>query len=121
MDGHLRLSAQERKTCLTMYRAARLARRALVLLLLDQGRSYRETRAATLASPTMIRAVKKAWDDGRAARVLGTEERTVVVSGRPGQRRHHREWLTGIWRSWAILAKTATNTRNCFSRNAQKS
>jgi transposase len=94
MDGHLRLSAQERKTCLRMYRAARLARRALVLLLLDQGRSYREIRAATLASPTMIRAVKKAWDDGRAARVLGTEERTVVVAA----------WLLIVVR-W-LLAKT---------------
>jgi transposase len=80
MDGHLRLSAKERKTCLTTYRAARSARRALVLLLLDKGRSYREITAATLASPTMIRAVKKDWDEGRAARVLETEPRTVVVA-----------------------------------------
>jgi putative transposase len=77
MDGHLRLSAKERKKCLTTYRAAR---QAIVLLLLDKGRSYREITAAALASPTMIRAVKKDWDDGRAARVLGTEPRTVVVA-----------------------------------------
>jgi transposase len=80
MDGHLRLSAKERKTCLSVYRAARQARRALILLLLAEGRSYREIMAAALASPTMIRAVKKDWEIGRAARVLGMEERPFVVA-----------------------------------------
>jgi transposase len=80
MDGHLRLSAKERKTCLTTYRSARQARRALILLLLSEGRSYRQIAAAALASPTMIRAVKKDWEAGRTARVLGTEERPFVVA-----------------------------------------
>jgi len=94
MDGHLRLSAKERKTCLSTYRAAREARRALILLLLNEGRSYREIGRATLASPTMIRAVKKAWEAGRAARVLGTEPEKVVVAA----------WLLVAVR-W-LLAKT---------------
>jgi transposase len=80
MDGHLRLSAKERKACLTTYRAARQARRALVLLLLAKGLSYREIAAAALASPTMISAVRRDWEAGRAARVLGTEERCYVVA-----------------------------------------
>ena len=80
MDGILRLSAKERKTCLKTYRAANPARRALILLLLDQGRSYREITAATLASPTMIRAVKKDWEAGGVACVLGTQEQPFVVA-----------------------------------------
>jgi hypothetical protein len=80
MDGILRLSAKERKTCLKTYRAANPARRALILLLLDQGRSYREITAATLASPTMIRAVKKDWAAGGVPCVLGTQEQPFVVA-----------------------------------------
>ena len=80
MDGILRLSAKERKTCLKTYRAANPARRALILLLLDQGRSYREITAATLASPTMIRAVKKDWEAGGVPCVLGTREQPFVVA-----------------------------------------
>src|SRR4051812_34389368 len=94
MDGHLRLSAKERKTCLSVYRAARQARRALILLLLAEGRSYREITAAALASPTMIRAVKKDWEAGRAGRVLGMEERPFVVA----------YWLIVV-RRW-LLTKT---------------
>ena len=80
MDGNLRLSAKERKTCLGTYRAANPARRALILLLLDQGRSYREIAAATLASPTMIRAVKKDWEAGGVSRVLRTQEQPLVIA-----------------------------------------
>jgi transposase len=80
MDGNLRLSAQERKTCLATYRAANPARRALILLLLHEGRSYREITAATLASPTMIRAVKKDWEAGGVSCVLGTQEQPLVVA-----------------------------------------
>jgi transposase len=65
---------------LSIYRAGRQARRALILLLLAEGRSYREITAAALASPTMIRAVKKDWEAGRAARILGMEERSFVVA-----------------------------------------
>lgn len=94
MDGHLRLSAAERKTCLAIYRAARQARRALILLLLADGRSYRQIAAAALASPTMIRAVKKDWAAGGTARVLGTDEQPYVVA----------YWLVAVVR-W-LLHKT---------------
>jgi len=94
MDGDLHLSTRERKMCLTTYRAARQARRALILLQLDQGRSYREIRAATLASPTMIRTVKKAWSAGGVTQALSNEPRTVVVAS----------WLLVAVR-W-LLAKT---------------
>jgi len=80
MDGILRLSAKERKACLKTYRAASTARRALVLLLLAEGRSYRQIAAATLASPTLIRAVKKDWQAGGVARVVGTEEQPFAVA-----------------------------------------
>lgn len=80
MEGNFRLSAKERKTCLATYRAARQSRRALILLLLDRGRSYREIMAATLASPTMVRAVKQEWEAGGVSFVLGTRERPFIVS-----------------------------------------
>jgi transposase len=65
---------------LKTYRAASTARRALVLLLLTEGRSYRQIAAATLASPTLIRAVKKDWEAGGVARVLGAEEQPFAVA-----------------------------------------
>jgi transposase len=80
MDGHLRLLPKERKTCLATYRAASTARRALVLLLLAEGRSYRQITAATLASPTLIRAVNKDWEAGGVAAVLGTQPQSFVVA-----------------------------------------
>lgn len=79
MDGHLRLSAAERKTCLKTWRAARGARRALILLLLAEGRSYRTIRAATFASPTLIRSVKRDFAAGRLKQAFGTEEEAVAV------------------------------------------
>ena len=80
MDGYLRLSAQERKTCLDTYRAARAARRALVLVLLAGGRSYRDIGAAALASPSLVRAVKRDYVAGGLDRVLGREARPVPVA-----------------------------------------
>src|SRR4051794_26273785 len=80
MDGYLRLSAKERKTCLAWYRAARSARRALILVLLDDGWSYREIGAATYASPTLVQAVKRDFFDGGAECVLGREPSTVTVA-----------------------------------------
>jgi transposase len=80
MDGSIRLSAQERKTLLEVYRDARIARRALVLLLLAEGWSYRGIGQAALASPTMIRAVKKDFTAGGVAGVLGQEQRPLVVA-----------------------------------------
>ena len=55
MDGSIRLSAKERKACLKLYRSARAARRALVLLLLADEQSYRQIREAALASPDFDR------------------------------------------------------------------
>ena len=79
MDGSIRLSAEERKTLLQAYRLASSARRALVLLLLAEGWSYRGIRRATFASPTMIRNVKRSFAEGGVVRVLGTEERSLTV------------------------------------------
>ncbi len=80
MDGSIRLSARERKACLKVYRSARAARRALVLLLLDDERSYRQVGAAALASPTLIAAVKRDFQSGGLARVLETERRDTSVA-----------------------------------------
>jgi transposase len=79
MDGSIRLSEKERKALLQVYRGATIARRALVLLLLAEGRSYRSIREATLASPTMIASVKRNFATGGVARVLGREERALTV------------------------------------------
>jgi transposase len=80
MDGSIRLSAKERKACLKLYRSARAARRALVLLLLADQRSYRQIRTATLASPTLIADVKREFRSGGMARVLQAERRETLVA-----------------------------------------
>jgi transposase len=80
MDGSIRLSAKERKACLKLYRSARAARRALVLLLLADQRSYRQIRTATLASPTLIADVKRDFRSGGMARVLQAERRETSVA-----------------------------------------
>jgi putative transposase len=80
MDGSIRFSDEERKTLLQAYRGASIARRALVLLLLADGWSYRGIGEAAFASPTMIRAVKKSFAAGGVARVLGAEERPFAVA-----------------------------------------
>jgi transposase len=56
MDGSIRLTTEERKALLEAYRTgdSRVARRAHVLLLLDDGRSYREVRAFLYASNDLI-------------------------------------------------------------------
>jgi putative transposase len=80
MDNSIRLSSDERKTLLQAYRQALVARRALVLLLLAEGRSYRDIGAAAFASPAMIASVKKNFAAGGVARVLGREERPFAVA-----------------------------------------
>jgi putative transposase len=80
MDGHLRLSARERKTCFGVYRSDRGVRRALVLLLLADGRSYREISAAMFASPSLIAAVKRDFAAGGVDRVLGLEQSPRLVA-----------------------------------------
>jgi hypothetical protein len=80
MDGHLRLLAQEGKPCLKTWRTARMARRALVLLLLADGPSDRDIGAATFASPTRIGAVKRDFAVGRSRGVLVTEDKSATVA-----------------------------------------
>lgn len=80
MDGSIRLSVKERKACLKMYRSARAARRALVLLLLADGRSYRQIGTAAFASPTLIATVKRDFRSGGLARVLQTEPRETSIA-----------------------------------------
>jgi len=57
MDGDLQLSPRERKTCLAVYRADRAVRRALVLLLLADGRSHLDIQASALVSPNLAGGV----------------------------------------------------------------
>lgn len=80
MDGSIQLSAQQRKVLLKVYRGANVSRRALVLLLLADGWSYRGIGQAALASPTMVRAVKKDFAAGGLRRVLGTDEQSYTVA-----------------------------------------
>jgi hypothetical protein len=70
MDGSIRLSPKERNVCLKMYRLARAARRALVLLLLADEYTYRQIGRTAFASPTLVAAVKRDFHAGGLARVL---------------------------------------------------
>lgn len=80
MDGYLQLSPEERKTCLATYRGARAARRALVLLLLADGRSYRHIGIAALASPGLVRAAKRDYTTGGLDLALGRAAKPVTVA-----------------------------------------
>lgn len=80
MNGYLRLSARERKTCLDVYRADRTVRRALVLLLLAQGRSYRRIRESAFVSPTLVASVTRDYQAGGCPLGAATTNRTL----RPG-------------------------------------
>jgi transposase len=80
MEGSIRLSVEERKACLKVYRSARVARRALVLLLLADERSYRQIGTAAFASPTLIAAVKRDFQAGGLDRVLQTEPRETSIA-----------------------------------------
>jgi hypothetical protein len=80
MDGYLQLSPEERNICLATYRGARAARRALVLLLLADGRSYRDIGIAALASPGLVRAVKRDYTTGGLDFALGRAAKPVTVA-----------------------------------------
>lgn len=77
MDGSIRLAPQERKVLLTIYRNsdARIARRAHVLLLLDDGFSYRDVRLITYTSNDLIADCVKRYR-------LGGIHESVHASGR---------------------------------------
>ena len=91
MDGSIHLTAAERKMVLSVYRgggAARIARRAHILLLLDRGHSYREIMDIDFCSSDLVNHVKRQFLDGglEAALAEPTEEPTVpfwqvVVAG----------------------------------------
>jgi putative transposase len=80
MDGYLRLSSGERKTCLAIFRSDRVARRALILLLLAEGCSYRDIGRSAFASPTLVAAVKRDFEVGGVDQVLGREPQPWVVA-----------------------------------------
>jgi transposase len=79
MDGYLRLSASERKSCLSVYRRDSAMRRALVLLHLGEGRSYREIQTAAFVGPNLVAAVKRDFAAGGVARALGREPSSNLV------------------------------------------
>jgi len=82
MEPSIRLSKEERKILLQAYRADVIARRALVLLLLAEGGSYRSLRKATFASPTLIRNVKPDFAAGGVVCVLRSDaQQPFVVPG----------------------------------------
>src|SRR5262249_35520302 len=80
MPGYLRLSRGERKTCLAVYRADLTVRRALILLLLSEGRSYRDIRASAFVSPSLVASVKRDYTAGGVAGVLGRERGPCVLA-----------------------------------------
>jgi putative transposase len=67
MEGSIRLTAMERKTALQVYRGAgdaRLARRAHIVLLLADGRSYREIMEIDYCGCDLVTAVKRRFLEG---------------------------------------------------------
>jgi putative transposase len=83
MDGSIRLSKKESKIVLHAYHhaaCARTVRRALVLVLLDRGWSYRQIVDAKLVSHETIADVKRGCLDRGVEAALGHEEKQAVVS-----------------------------------------
>ena len=79
MEGSIRLTAGERKTALQIYRGAgdaRMARRAHILLLLADGRSYREIMEIDYSGSDLVAAVKRRFLEGglKAALAEPTED-----------------------------------------------
>lgn len=82
MNGIIRLSERERKAVLQVYRGkgdARTARHCHVLLLLSEGRSWREIERLTFCSTSLIRGVKKVLQQNGVEGVMGRAERRPVV------------------------------------------
>jgi len=75
MDGSIQLTAEERKILLQVYRSgdARLARRAHVLLLLDDGYSYRDLHAILYASNDLIAACVERFRKGGVSEALESQ------------------------------------------------
>jgi transposase len=83
MDGIIHLSDAQRKVVLRVYRGsgdARISRRGHVLLLLAEGRSWREIMRITFCSSSLIRNVSHAMQAGGIDGVLGRkEQRSIAV------------------------------------------
>jgi putative transposase len=97
MDGSIQLTREERKVLLEAYRSgdARVARRAHVLLLLDDGLSYRDIRAFLYASNDLIA------DCIRRLRTGGIHE-ALESKGTPPTPPDH-EWLPTV-KEWLMDA-----------------
>jgi putative transposase len=82
MDGIFRLNPCDRKAALDAYRHASCAsvvRKALVLLLLDRGWSYRQIIDATLVSSSTIAAVKRLYLQNGLDDALGRSRKDGVI------------------------------------------
>ena len=82
MDGSIQLTDQQRKTLLKAYRYApdaAAARRAHVLLLLDEGLSYRELNRLLFASNDLIAGCVARFRQGGVSAVLGEDQPPQVV------------------------------------------
>jgi putative transposase len=90
MDGSIQLAEEERKALLEAYRTgdARVARRAHVLLLLDDGRSYREVRAILYASNDLIAACVRHFRAGGVHRALESNHAPCTPP--------HEAWLPAV-------------------------
>ena len=70
MEGSIWLTASQHKTALQVYRAGgdgRVARRAHVLPLLEQGRSYREIMELLFCSSDLIAGGKRRFPSGASS------------------------------------------------------
>ena len=75
MEGSIRLTVEERKTLLKVYRAGRAGRavhRARVILLLAEGRSYREIKDVVLCGFDLIADCIRRFQQGRVPALLRT-------------------------------------------------
>ena len=82
MEGSIHLSNRDRKIALHAYRhaaCARMVRRALVLVLLDRGWSYRRITEATLVSYDTIADVKQRYCQEGVDAALGRKPERFVV------------------------------------------
>jgi putative transposase len=82
MDGSIAMTAAERKSALSIYRGsgdARVARRSHVLLLLDDGCSYRHIMEVTYTSSETVARLKSRFVEGRLQAALSEPEEDGVV------------------------------------------
>ena len=82
MDGSIRLPATERNALLQVYRmgAAGVSRRAHIVLLLDDGWTFREIRAVTYSSFQLIARAARLYRSGGVDAVWRRPGRTYAVT-----------------------------------------